>query len=135
MMKLALTNRRFNFSALLALGALLYLCIALGSYSDASSKASTKNRLSGPHKSETESSSSPPRGSAKSVVVKAQVSIGGMARAQHSPTHPAPNLPPELFTGLSLSSTYSPPNDLADVRSLIWLFRNSRGSPLHLVVF
>src|SRR5215813_14134100 len=134
MMKLALTNRRFNFSALLALGALLYLCIALGSHSDASSKVPTKNRLAGPHKSETESSSSPPRGSAKSVVVKAQVSIGGMTRAKHSPTHPA-NLPPELFTGLSLSSTYSPPNDLADVRSLIWLFRNSRGSPLHLVVF
>src|SRR5262249_61727714 len=108
MMKLALANRRFSFSALLALGALLYLCFSLNAHSNASSKASIKNCLSGSHKPETESGSSPPRGSAKSILAKAQVSIRRTVRATHSPPHPA-TLPPQPFTWPSLGQKCFPP--------------------------
>jgi hypothetical protein len=60
----------------------------------------------------------------------ARFSIRGATRDEHSPTHPS-NLPPEPFTGTSLSSSYSPLNNLADVRSLIFLSPIQDRAPPH----
>src|SRR5262245_46436699 len=117
MMGLTYTDRHFGSCALYTLGALLCLCFSFGFHSDALSKVSTDNGFSSPHK--PESRSSPHRAPAKSTVAP-QFSVRGAMRDKHSPTHPA-NLLSARFTGLSLSSSYSPLNNLADVRSLILL--------------
>jgi hypothetical protein len=119
-MRLTQTNRLFRSYAPYALGALLCLYFSLGAHSHESSKASSDKGISSLHEPEKESTSSPNRGAAKSVVMETQVSIRGAMRDKNSPTHPS-NLPPELLTWPSLVSSNSPPNNLADVRSLIFL--------------
>lgn len=114
------TNRRFNSCAPFALGALLCLCFSLIVQSYAPSKASSENGFSSLHKPEKESTSSPHRGSAKSIVVKAQCSIRGATRDKHSPLYPA-NIPPARMPGLSLNSSQAPLNNFPDIRSLIFL--------------
>ena len=129
-MKLTRTNRRFRSYAPYALGALLCLCFSLGAHSHESSKASSDNGISSLHEPEKESTSSPNRGAAKSLVMETQVSLRGAMRDKNSPTHTS-NLPPESFTGPALSSSFSPPNNLADVRSLIFhLPLQDRAPPL-----
>src|SRR5262245_11123191 len=81
---------------------------------------SSENGFSSPHEPEKESTSPPDRGSAKPIVAPAQFSIRVAMRDKHSPAHPS-NLPPEPFTRPALSSSYSPPNNLADIRSRIFL--------------
>src|SRR5262245_15416737 len=119
MFGLTRTDRHFGSCALYTLGALLCLCFSFSAHSDALSKVSTDNGFSSLYKPEAESRSSPHRAPAKSAVAP-QFSIRGAIRDKHSPTHPA-KLLSERFTGLSLSSPYSPLNNLADVRSLILL--------------
>src|SRR5215813_8711204 len=118
-MRLTHTNRHFSPYALVVLGALLCLCFSLIARSDALSVASIRNGFSGPNKPETGSTGSPNRGTAKSAVAT-QFNIRGAMCDKHSPPHPA-NVPSERFSGLSLSPSYSALNNLADVRSLIFL--------------
>lgn len=120
MMGLTQTERLLRSCALSALGALFCLCFSLGAHSDASLKAALKHGFSGLHKSETRSTDSPPWEPAKSIAVKVQGAIPGAMRAKHLPPHPA-NLPPERFTGVSFNSSYSRLNNIADIRSRIFL--------------
>lgn len=62
--------------------------------------------------------------------MEAQGSIRGTVRAKQAPLHPA-NLPPERFIGLSLSSSYSPLNNFADIHSLIFLLPIQDRAPPH----
>jgi hypothetical protein len=118
-MRLTHTNRHFSSCAIYVLGALLCLYFSFGAHSDTLSKSSTRVGLSSPYTPETESTGYPHRGLAKPAVAP-QFTIRGAIRDKHSPPHPA-NLLSERYSALSLSSSYSPLNNLADVRSLIFL--------------
>src|SRR5262245_19942984 len=119
-MRLTQTNRQFRSYAPYALGGLLCLCFSLGLHSHKSSIISSENGFSSPHEPGKESTSPPNRGPAKPAVAPAQFSIRVAMRDKHSPTQPS-NLPPEPFTRPALRSSYSPPNNLADIRSSIFL--------------
>jgi hypothetical protein len=119
-MRLTQTTRRFRSYATYALGALLCLCFSLGVHPHKSSNACSEKGFSGLHEPKRESTSSPNRGSAKSIITPARFSIRGATRDEHSLAHPS-NLPPEPITRPALSSSYSTPNNLADLRSLIFL--------------
>src|SRR5262245_20378637 len=118
MMKLTRTNRPFSSHALYALGALLCLCISLGVYSFTATSVS--NVFSGSPELETEATSSPHREPGKSTVLEAEVHIRGAMRSKHSPPQTA-CLPPERFAGLYLYSAQAPSDNIADIRSLIFL--------------
>jgi hypothetical protein len=120
MMNFIRASKCFTPSVLYILGALLCLCFSLGVHIRKSSKAFSENSFSSLHKSEKESTGSPRRGAAESIVAPAQFTIRGATRDKQSPSHPS-DLPPAPFTRLLLSSSYSPLNNFADVRSLIFL--------------
>src|SRR5262245_66596549 len=132
-MRLTRTNRWFRSCAPYALGGLICLCFSPGLHSHKSSRACSDNDFSSPHEPEKESTSPPNRGPAKPIVAPAQFSIRGAMRDKHSPMHPS-NLPPEPFTRPALSSSYSPPNNLADIRSRIFLSPLPYPSPPPLVL-
>src|SRR4030095_16358853 len=119
MLGLTHPERPFGSCALYTLGALLCLCFSFSVHSDAFSKVSTDNGFSSLDKPEPESRSSTHRAPAKSAVAP-QFSVRRAIRDKHSPPHPA-TLLSARYTRLSLSSSYSPLNRLADVRSLILL--------------
>jgi hypothetical protein len=132
MMRLTWTERFFRSCAPYALGALICLCFSLIAHYCASSKAGSTHGFSIAHKPETQSTDSPPWDPAKSIAVKSLVAIRGAVRAKHSPPHSA-DLPPERFVGLSLKSSYSPHNNLADIRSLIFVSPLQGRAPPHFV--
>jgi hypothetical protein len=131
MMRLTRTERLFRSCAPYALGAALYLCFSLIAHPGASSKAASMHGFSGAHKTETQSTESPPWEPAKSIAVKTLVAIRGAIRAKHSP--PPASLPLERFTKLFLNSSYSPLNSLADIRSLILISPLQSRAPPHFV--
>jgi hypothetical protein len=142
MMNFIRSNKCFTPSALYVFGALLCLCFSPDLHSHKSSNAFSENprarvtsgahasislrmtepyaREAAPTRPEKDSTNSPHREAAKSIIVEAQFSIRGAMRDKHSPAHPS-NLPPEPFTRPSVSSSYAPLNSLADARSLIFL--------------
>jgi|SRR5215510_3004720 len=118
MMKLTRTNRPFSSHALYALGALLCICVSLGVYSITA--ASVNNDFSDSPELGTEATSSPDGEPGKPTMLEAPVHFRGAMRSKNSPPQPA-YLPPERFAGLSLNSAQAPSNNIADIRSLIFL--------------
>jgi hypothetical protein len=118
-MNILRANKYFKSPALYAIGAILCLCVSPGVHADASSTALVKSGFSDTHNPDTESTISPPRWSARSVLAP-HLSIRGATRDKHSSLHPA-NIPPERMSGLFLDSSRTPLNGFADTRSLIFL--------------
>ncbi len=126
MIRLTYAYNRLRSRAMSAFGALLCLCFFLGAHQDGASKAASTQGFSGSHKPETQSINSSPWESKKPIAVNAQAAIRVAICANHSP-----NLPPERFSGLSLSSLSSTLNNPTNLRSRIFVLPLHDRAPPH----